>query len=337
MSATILNLDPALYVRPETLAQERARIFLRTWAFLGPASAVTEPGAYLAAEIAGLPVVALRGRDGVLRGFRNVCRHRGARLLASGEGTCGLVVCPYHKWSYDHTGRLVQAPWWGNDPAIVPEDWPLTPIHLATWRGLLFAAVDPETALEDQLGDLPAMLEREPLETYAATDAATVSFDANWKIYTDNFVEGYHIPGTHPAFHAAIDFERFQTTAHRGVVRMTAPPREGLFYRGTWLWIWPNMTLSLFDGGMNVSRIDPVAVDRTDQHYRFFFADTSAGAAAARARSVEGTLSVVREDIGICADTQRIYAAGGYAAGPLSGRHERGVAYFQARLAAALG
>ncbi|TPM05317.1 hypothetical protein FJ960_12895 [Mesorhizobium sp. B2-3-11] len=81
-------------------------------------------------------------------------------------------------------------------------------------RGLLFAALDPKESLLDQLGSLPAELADEPLETYAATDQATVSFAANWKIYTDNFVEGYHIPGTHPSFYAAIDFEAFQTTAH---------------------------------------------------------------------------------------------------------------------------
>jgi len=208
-----------------------------------------------------------------LRGFKNVCRHRGAKLLADGAGKCGLIVCPYHKWSFADTGRLVQAPWYGKDPAIIAEDWPLETVQLSEWRGLLFAALDPKESLLDQLGSLPAELADEPLETYAATDQATVSFAANWKIYTDNFVEGYHIPGTHPSFYAAIDFEAFQTTAHPGYVRMTAPPKDGLFYRGKWLWMWPNWTLSLFDGGMNVSRINPTSPHHTDQHYHFFFAD----------------------------------------------------------------
>ncbi|MBZ9797229.1 SRPBCC family protein [Mesorhizobium sp. ES1-4] len=131
-------------------------------------------------------------------------------------------------------------------------------------------------------------------------------------IYTDNSVEGYHIPGTHPSFYAAIDFEAFQTTAHPGYVRMTAPPKDGLFYRGKWLWMWPNWTLSLFDGGMNVSRINPTSPHHTDQHYHFFFADIAAEASESRAKSVQGTLAVVREDYTICADTHRNYAAGAY-------------------------
>ena len=252
-----LNLDPSLYVRDDIWQQERGNIFAHTWQFMGPVASVATSGQYLAIDIAGTPVFAIRGRDGTLRGFKNVCRHRGAKLLADGAGKCGLIVCPYHKWSFADTGRLVQAPWYGKDPAIIAEDWPLETVQLSEWRGLLFAALDPKESLLDQLGSLPAELADEPLETYAATDQATVSFAANWKIYTDNFVEGYHIPGTHPSFYAAIDFEAFQTTAHPGYVRMTAPPKDGLFYRGKWLWMWPNWTLSLFDGGMNVSRINP--------------------------------------------------------------------------------
>ena len=336
-SVQYLNLDPSLYVRDDIWQQERRNIFAHTWQFMGPVASVAMSGQYLAIDIAGTPVFAIRGRDGTLRGFKNVCRHRGAKLLADGAGKCGLIVCPYHKWSFADTGRLVQAPWYGKDPSIIAEDWPLETVQLSEWRGLLFAALDPTESLLDQLGSLPAELADEPLETYAATDQATVSFAANWKIYTDNFVEGYHIPGTHPSFYAAIDFEAFQTTAHPGYVRMTAPPKDGLFYRGKWLWMWPNWTLSLFDGGMNVSRINPTSPHHTDQHYHFFFADTSAEASESRAKSVQGTLAVVREDYTICADTHRNYAAGAYSSGPLSGRHERGVQYFQERVAAALG
>lgn len=101
--------------------------------------------------------------------------------------------------------------------------------------------------------------------------------------------------------------------------------------------MWPNRTLSRFGDGMNASRINPTRADRTDQHYHFFFADTAPAGADARAKSVHGTLAVVREDIDICAQTHRIYAAGAYSPGPLSGRHEKGVRYFQQRVAAALG
>jgi choline monooxygenase len=332
----MLNLSPRLYVDPQIYADEQRNIFARTWQMLGPVSRLSERGRYVAADIAGAKIFVMRGRDGELRGFRNVCRHRGAKLLEDGHGRCPTIRCPYHQWVFDDHGRLINAPWFGEEPDFRKEDWPLDPIHVGQWRGLLFAAIDPATSLAEQLGDLVAELADEPIETYTASDAERVEFDANWKIYTDNFVEGYHIPGIHPKFFAAIDFERFQTTAHRGFVRMTAPPREGLFYRGKWLWMWPNWTLSLFDGGMNTSRINPLDVGRTEQIYHFYFEDTAPDSRAARDDTVSRNLAVVREDYGICVETHRNYLSGGYRPGPLSPRHEQGVAYFQHRVGASL-
>lgn len=333
----MLNLDPRLYVDAAVLPKERDSIFARTWQLLGPADQVAGRGQYVAADIAGLKVFAIRGRDGTLRAFRNVCRHRGAQLIEDGAGRCATVRCPYHQWVFADDGRLLNAPWFGEEPGFKPEDWPLEPIHVDIWRGLLFVAVDPQEDLVSQLGDLVGELADEPIETYHAMRSDKVEFDANWKIYTDNFVEGYHIPGIHPKFFAAIDFEQFQTTAHKGFIRMTAPPKEGLFYRGKWLWMWPNWTLSLFEGGMNTSRINPVSTNRTEQLYHFYFADTAPELDHKRSDTIERNLAVVREDYGICVRTHKNYEAGNYSAGPLSPRHEQGVHYFQERVRESLG
>ncbi len=326
------NLDAHWYVDPEVFACERQRLFARTWQLVGPAGSVAAIGAYRAIDIAGAGVFVIRGADGVLRAFRNVCRHRGATLLSDAEGSCATIRCPYHHWVFDDHGRLVATPYFGDDPTFSPDEWPLDPVHLDEWRGLLFVSLDPVEPLIEQLGELVDELADEPIETYVGQRRERVAFDANWKIYTDNFVEGYHLPGIHAAFHATVDFSKFTTTAHRGYVRMTAPPRDGLFYRGTWLWMWPNWTLSLFEQGMNTSRINPLAVDRTEQLYDFHFADTSAAGRQRRDATVEGNLAVVNEDVGICAQIHGNYLAGGYRPGPLSPRHEQGVAYFQQRL-----
>ena len=88
-------------------------------------------------------------------------------------------------------------------------EWKLDPVELHEWRGLLFVALSPETSLNEQLGDLIRELSDEPIETYDWVREERLVFDSNWKIYTDNFVEGYHIPGIHPTFHCAIEFEEF--------------------------------------------------------------------------------------------------------------------------------
>lgn len=330
------NMPAENYTDPAVFAVERERLFARTWQLVGPASQVAAAGQYLAVEIAGIKAFVLRGQDGQLRGFRNVCRHRGARLLAEGTGTCKKIRCPYHNWVYSDTGGLIATPAFGEDPDFHPADWPLAPVQVAVWRGLLFLAIDPRDALSDQLGETLAELADEPFEDYQAIASERLVFDANWKIYTDNFVEGYHIPGIHPTFYAAIRFDQFSTTAHDGLVRMTAPPRDGLFYRGKWLWMWPNWTLSLFEGGMNTSRINPLGPDRTELIYHFYFADSTAATAEARTETIAANLAVIREDFEICLEAHRNYASGGYSPGPLSPRHEQGVAYFQERWRAQL-
>jgi choline monooxygenase len=330
------NLAAAYYIDPALWEAERRVIFRRHWQMLGPISQVAEPGQYLAVELAGWQLFVLRGRDGVLRGFHNLCRHRGARLLEPGAGRCEAICCPYHLWTYAEDGRLRQAPAFGEDPAFRLEDWPLMPVSVTTWRGLLFIAIEPSEDLEDQLGDLPDEVAGVPIETYAVDADARFEMRANWKAYTDNFVEGYHVPGIHPAFNKVIDFSAFATVARRGMVRMTAPQRDGSIYGGKWLWMWPNWTLSLFPGGMNTSRINPLGVDRTELAYHFFFADRSAATARGRAATIETNCAIVREDFGICETTQRNYASGAYTPGPLSPRHEQSVAYFQERVRAAL-
>ncbi|OAO06924.1 hypothetical protein A8B76_13290 [Roseovarius indicus] len=303
---------------------------------LGPASRLAQRGDYIAAEIAGQKVFVIRTRDG-LRAFRNVCRHRGARLLPEGNGRCATIRCPYHQWVWGEDGSLLNVPWWGDDPDFEKSDWALDTVEFDIWRGLLFVAIAPSQPLKAQLGAIIPELQDEPMESFTWMHEERMVFDANWKIYTDNFVEGYHIPGIHPAFHSAIEFDHFETTAHDGMVRMTAPPREGLFYRGKWLWMWPNWTLSLFSGGMNTSRINPIDHRRTELIYNFYFEDTSPEGQAAREKTIADNLAVVREDFEVCIETQKNYESGGYRAGPLSPRHEQGVAYFQKKLVEAAG
>jgi choline monooxygenase len=330
------NLESRAYVDPALYDSERRAIFRRHWQMLGPVARLAAPGDYLAVDVAGWKLFALRGQDGVVRGFHNVCRHRGARMLAEGAGHCDMLRCPYHMWVYDSAGALRQAPWFGEDPGFRLEDWPLEPAAIAEWRGLLFIAIAPETSLIEQLGDLPEEVEAFPLESYTAVAERHFTMASNWKTYTDNFVEGYHIPGIHPGFLKVIDFKDFETVARRGMVRMTAPQKGGSIYGGKWLWMWPNWTLSVFSGGMNTSRINPLSAGVTELFYTFYFADTSAETEAARQRTIEINCDIVREDFGICEETQANYASGAYRPGPLSPRHEQSVAYFQQQVTAAL-
>jgi choline monooxygenase len=331
-----INLAGRYYVEPRLYEAERQAIFRRCWQMLGPASQVAIPGRYLAVEIMGWKLFVIRCRDGALRAFHNVCRHRGARLLEEGNGQCQILRCPYHLWIYDERGNLRSAPRFGDDPGFRIEDWPLEPVAVDTWRGLLFVAIAPETSLIEQLGDLPEEVADCPIEDFHVAADRRFVMRSNWKTYTDNFVEGYHIPGIHPSFIKVIDFDAFVAETRRGMVRMSAPQRDGSIYDGKWLWMWPNWTLSIFRGGMNTSRVAPLGVDSTELLYHFYFSDTSSATEAARARIIDINSDIVREDFAICEHTQRNYASGAYCPGPLSPRHEPGVSYFQSKVINAL-
>lgn len=325
------NMEALHYTDEQIFISEQQQLFRQQWQLFCHTSQLQASGDYVSGDIAGMAVLAIRGGDGKLRAFLNVCRHRGARLLEPGTGNCDTLRCPYHNWLYQTTGELTHAPWFGEDPLFRTEDWPLEQIQVSVWRNLVFLAVAPADALQEQLAASIAELADVPMEDYQLTETRELTFDANWKIYTDNFVEGYHIPGIHPGFFRAIDFNKFDTTALEGLVRMTAPPRGDLFYQGRWLWMWPNWTLSLFDGGMNTSRINPLSADRTQLIYRFYFSDTSAVRATERQAVIEANIAVIEEDFAICLATHANYKSGLYSPGPLSPRHERGVEYFQRR------
>jgi choline monooxygenase len=326
----VRSLPADWYFDPAVYEAERRQIFAKTWQFIGPESEFERPGDYRAVQVAGYRLFVIRERAGGLRAFHNICPHRAAPLLSEGDGHCDVLRCRYHGWSFATDGRLVATPNFGEAAWFDKKAHGLTPVRVEVWRGLVFAAIDDAApSLIEFLGDLPALLEPYPIETFGKLDQAAFAMNCNWKTYTDNFVEGYHIPGIHAGLNAAVDMSRFETTHQRGVVIMKAPQKGGSIYGGLWLWIWPNMTLSVYPDGMNTSRIIPTSEERTELRYEFYFADAAAGLTEKRRATIETNCGIVREDFGICEEVQQNLRSGIYRDGPLSPRHEDGVKYFQ--------
>jgi choline monooxygenase len=177
---------------PEILPGSRS-VAARGWQFLAQAD-IAKAGQYLASEVAGYRFFVIRGRDGLLRGFHNVCPHRASILLDDGRGQCDLLRCRYHGWVFDSTGRLRKAPDFGEADWFRLEDHGLKPIRVETWRGLVFISLEQEPVpLAESLGALPALLA--PTRSRLSEDRrGRVRDGGQRKAYTDNFVEGYHVP-----------------------------------------------------------------------------------------------------------------------------------------------
>jgi phenylpropionate dioxygenase-like ring-hydroxylating dioxygenase large terminal subunit len=191
------GLPPELYRRADVLELERERIFARDWLCAGLAADIPSPGDYLSYAINDQPVFVVRGHDGQIRGFSNVCLHRMMRLV-EGRGSCRTVVCPYHGWSYDLGGRLVGAPHMKDVAGFEPADHRLPAVRTEVWEGWIYVTLDPAApSIGELLAPLRDLVSRYELAAYVPIVTQDSVWSTDWKLLTENFMESYHVPVTH--------------------------------------------------------------------------------------------------------------------------------------------
>jgi choline monooxygenase len=191
------TLDAQCYSSEAFYKREVSEIFLKTWNFVGRLDRIPETGDYFAFEFVNVPVVIVRGKDGVVRAFANSCRHRGAKIK-SGDGNCKTMSCPYHSWTYSLEGMLMNAPEMGQAVGFNPADHNLIELRLESWDGFLFLSFDQDAAgIESFLGDLPALMKPYGMDRMRCTRRKEYTVGCNWKIYVENAMESYHVPRVH--------------------------------------------------------------------------------------------------------------------------------------------
>ncbi len=184
--------DPAFYQR------ETERCFRPNWHFIGHESEIADPGQYISTDLVLGPVMVIRGRDDTLRAFANTCRHRGARLLGAGHGRCAAIVCPYHSWTYDHTGALRGAPSMDEMPGFAREDWGLVGLRLESCNGFLWVTANRHApALEDYLGDFVGRFRGYDFAAMRVVRREVYDVACNWKVLAENALEEYHTGTVH--------------------------------------------------------------------------------------------------------------------------------------------
>ena len=194
------TLPGAVYTSPDVFRLEQSGIFARQWMCAGRESDIPSPGDYFLKSIAGNSVIFMRGRDGKVRAFYNVCRHRGSKLL---ETPCGAglsrVLCPYHAWSYNTDGTLQSAPQMNED--FRKDAFSLVPVRLELFHGFLFANLDEHAVpLATHFVELPD-LTRFRIGELVVGKRIEYDVHANWKLLCENYSECYHCPGAHPQLH----------------------------------------------------------------------------------------------------------------------------------------
>ena len=334
------------YADPDILRREGERIFARAWQYAGHVGQLAD-GGFFTATAGQIPVVVTRARDGDLRAFLNVCRHRG-HVVASGSGTRATLQCPYHAWTYGLDGRLRAAPRSDREPGFDAGELGLLQIQVDTWGPFVFVNPDQEAGpLAEALGDVPARL-AEILDVGALEFRFRTEFelDVNWKISCENFLECYHCAVAHPGFSAAVDVspDAYGLEAHGLVSSQVGPLRQngdsfltgGEVARSQFHFLWPNFGLNVFPGHPNLScgAILPLGPERTGRSLDYFFAPDVDQAWVDELLAFDN--QVGQEDRALVEGVQRGVRSGVLTEGRLLSESEQLVAHFQRLCAEAL-
>ena len=337
------------YVEPRFLDLELGTTFASSWQYACRLDQVREPGQYATLELAGEPIVVVRGGDGVLRGFFNVCRHHAAAVMTEPAGCVKRLVCPYHGWTYTLEGKLKAAPAFEGVQNFDPAANSLKPVATEVWENWVFVRIAPEgLSLAEFLGtEVMAEVAQLGLSKLHWFDRKHYVFDCNWKVYVDNYLDGgYHVPYLHKGLGSVLDYHKYtiengrrhclqsSPMVTRGAEAETGAVRKG--DRARYYWFYPNFMFNWYEGVMDTNLVYPRGVNQTEVIFDFWFADVSDEARAFNRASIDIANRVQDEDEGICRSVQRGLRSRAYDTGRLSVRREAGEQLFHRLLHADL-
>ncbi|MES2305161.1 MAG: SRPBCC family protein [Gemmatimonadota bacterium] len=338
------TIPARLYVDPVYLALEEEKIFGRTWQLVGRTAQVTESGQFATASIAQEAIVILRDKA-ALRGFHNICLHR-AGPVAQGCGTRQTLQCKYHGWTYRLNGELLRAPEMESAEGFRPEEMRLMPVQVASWGPLVFANLDLKAPpLEHFLEDIPARTERFHPDAMQFVMRKTWTIACNWKVYVDNYLEGYHLPMVHPGLHKELDYDQYRVEPHRYWSLQHAPlrpvtsadrrylPSEG-DSDAQYYWLFPNVMLNVYQGQMQTNVVIPRGTDHCEVVFEWYSTQPPDDATndANWTRLVAFSDEIQAEDIEICEQVQQNLRSRSYDRGRYAPTRENGVHHFHSLL-----
>lgn len=305
------------YLDPRILEAERQTAFARSWQLAGRIEQVEKPGQYVTLELAGEPLVAVRGSDGILRAFFNVCRHHAAAVVTDAAGEAAQLQCPYHGWTYSLEGQLKSAPDLGAVCNFDRASMGLKPVEISVWRKWIFVRLDPAGSLK--LPELPDL----ELDKLHWVERRRYTLDCNWKVFVDNYLDGgYHVPHLHLGLNGALDYGNYTIENGEGFCLQSSPiVKDKAGDRALYYWIYPNFMINWYEGAMDTNLVIPRGVDQTEVVFDFYFADIAAANVAA---SIAASERIQDEDTAICKSVQRGLGSRSYTAGRLSVRREAG-------------
>ncbi len=339
------TIPASWYVDERVADAERRYVFGRTWQVVARVDQLLRPGEFVTTELIGEPLVIVRGTDGWLRAFYNVCRHHAAAVVTEEQGTASILRCPYHGWSYGLDGSLKGAPEFEGVCGFDRSQNGLVPVRVEAWEQFVFVNLDSKAApLADFIGRLARRVAPLNVSALHFFERRSYSLKCNWKVFVDNYLDGgYHVPHLHKGLNSVLDYKQYTIeTEDRYCLQSspmvassadaaTAATRTG--DRAWYFWQYPNFMINLYRGYMDTNLVLPDGVDRCKVIFDFYFDDVSESAAERNRQSIAVGERVNDEDVGICEAVQRGLHSRAYGAGRLSVRREAGEHLFHRLLA----
>jgi choline monooxygenase len=363
------TLIPDAYTSEAFYELEQQRVFGHSWVGVAMTSELRDPGDFVVVEVAGRSLIVCRNRDGELRAFDNVCRHRGAQICAASGHVARFFQCPYHAWAYDLDGALLGTPLFTPDSQVPLDqraafdmseikafdkaDYGLYPVRVASFGPVVLVCLDPEArALDELLGDLGRRLEGYRMDEWEVSRTATYEIEANWKLIAENFMEYYHLPWVHPGLVKVSPINAHYRWQGPGTyIGFCTSPIESNADEGGWqglpaisgldetdavsarfVVLFPNIALSVLPNHVFVMLMQPTRAGHTSET-TYLLTNPESPSDAQREAAIDDLVtfwdSVNREDVEIVEVVQRGLANTSYTGGRMCYRFEESVHRFQ--------
>ena len=332
------TIPASWYTDSRVLDLETRSTFARSWQPAARIEQLESPGRYVTCRLpSGDPVAIVRGQDGVLRGFFNVCRHHAAEVVTAPEGAAASLRCPYHGWTYGLDGTLKGTPDFAGVCNFDRAEQGLVPVATGVWEGWVFVRAEPAgSSLDEYLGrQLALQIAQLDLQRFRWMERRHYTLACNWKVFVDNYLDGgYHVPHLHKGLDSVLDYSRYAIEIGErfclqsspivtgGADRATGAVRQGA--RACYYWIYPNFMINVYGNAMDTNLVLPRGADRTEVVFDFYFAEVSDASRARNQASIEVSEIIQQEDVAICESVQRGLGSRAYTAGRLSVRREAG-------------
>ncbi len=334
---------PAEVYQPGLFAVlDKTAVLHTSWQLAAHSSQLSTAGDYVVHEVADQPIIVVNTGEGI-KAFHNVCRHR-AGPLAFENGHAKTLMCKYHGWNYHLNGQLKSAPEMQTTPGFDVCDYHLPEIKTGTWQGLVFVALNAAVpALQDFLVGIEETIK--PIDISKMTFYRRDEFvlDCNWKVYVENYLEGYHLPHVHPGLNKLLDYKSYQTELAEWHSYQFSPLDQGggpdnqISYgegKAHYYFIYPNTMLNILPNRLQTNQVLPMKNNQTKVIFDYYYPD-QAGIETLIEQDQSFSDEVQDEDIMICEAVQKGLDSGSYDKGRLCMKRESALLHFQQLIRAA--